>query len=281
MFSFPAWVAQAWRLQQSTFKEEAHCHPCHGEDQSGAQGLSSAHGQAAVVLTCTIHASWHRAQRGCRTAWCRLGVPRQRSRPQGGTQSGRRLTRAPRPQLVPRSAGRKQRAEFSKLSALEMCSHRPARCAGCPPHGGSLGSTAWSHGAECAGATCASPSVGRWSRSGDFVKMVLIIFSIKHLSVQHVVSLAISGRISVEWGGGDRQQQDASLLSCTFPANERDSRQTAKLSSSPPTAPHHPPSAAPWGTSLLPIPAPRMGAAREGHEALRVNVTLLLVPFRL
>lgn len=89
MFSFPAWVAQAWRLQQSTFKEEAHCHPCHGEDQSGAQGLSGAHGQAAVVLTCTIHASWHRAQRGCRTAWCRLGVPRQRSRPQGGTRSGR------------------------------------------------------------------------------------------------------------------------------------------------------------------------------------------------
>lgn len=259
MFSFPAWVAQTWCLQQSTFKQEAHCHPCHGEDRSRAQGLSGAHGQAAVVLTCTIHVSWQRAQRKSRTARCRFEVPKQRSHLQEDTQSDHGLTRAPRTQFVLHSAGRKQRAESSELSALEMCSHL---CRMPSPRRALWAAQRGSHRAECAGATCASPLLGRWPRSGDFVKMVLIIFSIKHLSVQPVVSLAICGRIAISWGGGDVRQQDVSLLSCTFPVNERDCGQTEKLLSSPPLPQPHTTQHSPIGY----IPAPHPSPTHQGHQ---------------
>lgn len=139
--------------------------------------------------------------------------------------------------------------------------------------------------------------LGRRPRLGDFVKLVLISFSIKHLSVQPWCSvLSRRARCGRDLGRGGHHGGDGSgtcpclqgcwwlsrpVLSCpaAHPMNQGGSgaHQAEPLTSLP--QPHAPRL---WGsstgTSQVPIPAPR---GREGREALRVNVTLLLVPFRL
>lgn len=99
---------------------------------------------------------------------------------------------------------------------------------------------------------------GRQPHSGYFVKMVLIIFSIKHLSVQRVVSFAVGGQVAVGVGGevgaggtGEGRQRDVSVLArttaalsppCSYPplTEGTPGKPDARQSPSPrlPAAPH-------------------------------------------
>lgn len=188
------------------------------------------------------------------------------------------------------------------------CSARP-----CPGTSSSAGPTALPgtdrgtnqghHGAAWLSAPCLGPPVpgcsaepprgahvsGRRPHSGYFVKLVLIIFSIKHLSAQRVVSFAVSKRVAVEVGAGvgvgdtgtrSRLQGRRRQLCPIRPTPNRGRCGQTRHPAKPLPAAPHPPSPPPQGH-----PQPRSAAARaarrEGREATRVNVTLLLVRFRL